>query len=160
MQRSLLIFEESIKSKASRHTYRQQIQWFLRFTKIKDYDGLLKVTQMEKYSPYWTSEDGGMFEMNSFGSFKEINQKFERFQDTGTAYTRLHSGFGGVMAYELKRATEVFDASVYISELPDFIPYSPPVISERMTEEMKANMLEQEEIAKKILEESKVQARW
>ncbi len=43
MQRSLLIFEESIKSQASRHTYRQQIQWFLRFTKIKDYDGLLKV---------------------------------------------------------------------------------------------------------------------
>jgi len=43
MQRSLLIFEESIKSQASRHTYSQQIQWFLRFTKIKDYDGLLKV---------------------------------------------------------------------------------------------------------------------
>ncbi len=43
MQRSLLIFEESIKSQASRHTYKQQIQWFLRFTKIKDYDGLLKV---------------------------------------------------------------------------------------------------------------------
>ena len=47
-----------------------------------------------------------------------------------------------------------------ISELPDYIPYSPPVITERMTEEMKQKMLEQEEIAKKILEESKVQARW
>ena len=33
-------------------------------------------------------------------------------------------------------------------------------ISERMTEEMKLKMLEQEEIAKKIIEESKVQARW
>jgi len=29
-----------------------------------------------------------------------------------------------------------------------------------MTDEMKAKMLEQEEIAKKIIEESKVQARW
>ena len=47
-----------------------------------------------------------------------------------------------------------------ISELPNYIPYSTPVISERMTEEMKAKMLEQEEIAKKIIEESKVQARW
>ena len=47
-----------------------------------------------------------------------------------------------------------------ISELPDYIPYSPPEISERMTEEMKQKMLEQEEIAKKIIEESKVQARW
>jgi len=58
MQRSLLIFEESIKSQASRHTYRQQIQWFLRFTKIKDYDGLLKVpteqmqTILEDYVMY------------------------------------------------------------------------------------------------------------
>jgi len=47
-----------------------------------------------------------------------------------------------------------------ISYLPDFIPYSPPEISDRITDEMKAKMLEQEEIAKKILEESKVQARW
>ena len=47
-----------------------------------------------------------------------------------------------------------------ISELPDYIPYSPPEISERMTEEMKQKMLEQEEIAKKIIDESKVQARW
>jgi hypothetical protein len=52
-----------------------------------------------------------MFEMNSFGSFKEVNQEFERFQDTGTAYTRVHSGFGGVINYELKRATEIFDGS-------------------------------------------------
>jgi len=47
-----------------------------------------------------------------------------------------------------------------ISELPDYIPHTPPVISERMTDEMKAKMVEQEEIAKKIIEESKVQARW
>ena len=47
-----------------------------------------------------------------------------------------------------------------ISELPDFIPYTPPIISERMTDEMKQKMLEQEEIAKKIIEESKVQTRW
>jgi len=116
------------------------------------YEGLLQVTQTEKYSPYWASEDGRIFEMNSFGSFKQINQSFERFQDTGTAYTRVHSGFGGVMAYELKRATQVFDASVYISELPDFIPYAPPTISERMTEEMKAKMLEQQQKAQEILD--------
>ena len=47
MQRSLLIFEESIKSPASRKTYRQHIKWFLKFTKIKDYDGLLKVPTEE-----------------------------------------------------------------------------------------------------------------
>ena len=47
-----------------------------------------------------------------------------------------------------------------ISELPDHITYTPLIISERMTEEMKAKMLEQEKIAKKIIEESTVQARW
>ena len=39
--------------------------------------GLLKVTQVAKYSPYWQGENGQMFEMNSFGSFKQINQSFE-----------------------------------------------------------------------------------
>ena len=135
------------------------MQTYLIPSNVRD-GGLIKVTQLAKYSPYWQSDDGRMFEMNSFGSFKEINITFERFQDTGTAYTRLHSGFGGVMAYELKRATEIFDASELLKELPDYIPYTPPEISERMTEEMKAKMLEQEEIAKKIIEESKVQARW
>jgi len=39
-----------------------------------------------------------------------------------------------------------------ISELPDFIPYTPPESSERMTDEMKAKMLEKEQIAKEILD--------
>ena len=47
-----------------------------------------------------------------------------------------------------------------MEELSNFIPYPLPVITERMTDEIRAKMLEQEEIAKKILDESKVQARW
>lgn len=42
-QRSLLIFEESIKSTVTRNNYRRHIKWFLEFSKIKDYDGLTKV---------------------------------------------------------------------------------------------------------------------
>ncbi|MCH7758270.1 MAG: hypothetical protein IIA19_07360, partial [Thaumarchaeota archaeon] len=116
------------------------------------YEGLIKVTQNERYSNYWTTDDGRIFEMNSFGSFKQINISFERFQDTGEPRTRLHSGFAELIAYEQERATAIFDASQLISELPDYIPYSPPQISERMSEEMKQKMLEQEQIAKKILE--------
>jgi len=127
------------------------MQTYLIPSNIRD-GGLIKVTQLAKYSPYWQSDDGRLFEMNSFGSFKEINKTFERFQDTGTAYTRVHSGFGGVMAYELKRATGIFDASGLISELPDYVPYTPPEISDRITDEMKVKMLEQEEIAKEILD--------
>ncbi len=123
-------------------------------------EGLVQVTQTAKYSPYWLAEDRRLFEMNNFGSFKQINQTFERFEDTGNPYTRVHSGFGGIIAYEQKRATQLFDSSEFISELPESFAYLYPESGERMTEEMKNKMLEQEEIAKKIIEESKVQARW
>ena len=61
---------------------------------LKD-QGLIKVTQVAKYSPYWISDDQRLFEKNKFGSFKEINYQFERFQDDGDVRNRSHSGFGG-----------------------------------------------------------------
>jgi hypothetical protein len=121
--------------------------------------GLLKVTQMAKYSPYWSTEDGRMFEMNSFGSFKQINQSFERFQDTGNANTRAHSGFGGIMAYEQDRATDVFDSSKLIAELPESFAYIFPESGERVTDEMIQEMLLQAEIAQRVLDEMDKQDR-
>jgi hypothetical protein len=122
--------------------------------------GLLKVTQVAKYSPYWTSEDGKMFEMNSFGSFKEINQSFERFQDTGNAFTRQHSEFGGILNYEQKRALNLFDSSKVISELPESFAHEFPETQSRMNESLKQQMLEQEKMAQKSIEEYTLQARW
>lgn len=123
------------------------------------YEGLIPLTQTEKYSLHWTAEDGRIFERNNSGSFSQINQSFERFQDPGEPRTRLHSGFGGVMAYEQERATDIFDASEFISELPDYIPYSEPTTSERMSQEMKEKMLEQEKICLKYLEQIDKQTR-
>jgi len=121
--------------------------------------GLLKVNQVAKYSPYWVSDDDRMFEMNSFGSFKEINQSFERFQDTGTAYHRMHSGFGGIIQYEQNRALETFDASNLVSELPASFAYIFPESGERINEEMRQAMLLQEQIAQKVLDEMNRQQR-
>jgi len=121
--------------------------------------GLIQVTQLEKYGPYWQSEDGRMFEMNNYGSFKEINQTFERFQDTGNAFTRQHSGFAGILAYEQNRATDVFDSAKLISELPDSFGYHFE-IKERLSNELKQEMLLQEEIAKTILENMNRQTRY
>jgi len=42
-QRSLLIFEESIKSKITRKNYTDHLNRFLEFTRLKDYDSLLKL---------------------------------------------------------------------------------------------------------------------
>jgi len=123
------------------------------------YEGLIPLTQTEKYSLHWTAEDGRIFERNDSGSFSQINQSFERFQDAGEPRTRLHSGFGGVIAYEQERATAIFDASEFISELPDYVAYSEPKISERIDKEMKQKMLEQEKICLKYLEQIDKQAR-
>ncbi|MEJ2259788.1 MAG: hypothetical protein P8X78_04675 [Nitrosopumilaceae archaeon] len=121
--------------------------------------GLLKVTQNEKYSKYWSSDDGRLFEMNSFGSFKEINQSFERFQDSGEPKTRLHSGFDGVILSEQDRASKLFDSSKLISKLPDSFGYHYEY-NERMDEIMKKQMLVEEQKAKEMLEQKYVQARW
>ena len=42
-QRSILLFEESIKSKSTRKNYLDHIKRFLKFTKLKDYDSILKI---------------------------------------------------------------------------------------------------------------------
>jgi hypothetical protein len=121
--------------------------------------GLIEVTQVAKYSPYWVSEDQRLFEKNRFGTFKEINYQFERFQDDGDVRTRTHSGFGGILHYEQKRATQIFDSSSLISEIPSTFAYEFPEMSSRMDEKLQQKMLEQEAIAKKILEEENIQAR-
>jgi len=115
------------------------------------HEGPLKVTQSAKYSPYWMAEDGRTFEMNSFGSFKQINQEFERFQDSGEARTRMHSGFGGIIQYEQNRALEIFDSTKLISELPDSFGYYFE-IQDRINDEMKQDILLQEKKAQKILD--------
>ena len=75
------------------------------------YEGLIQVTQNEKYSTYWTADDGRLFEMNSFGSFKQINHSFERFQDSGDPLTRYHSDFSSIIKSEAERAALLFDSS-------------------------------------------------
>ena len=122
-------------------------------------EDLLQLTQTAKYSSIWTTDDGRIFERNDFGSFKQINQIFERFQDSGDPLTRYHSGFGAVLEYEKERALNIFNATSLLSQLSD--SYSIEIsIGERINDEMKAKMTEQEQIAQKILEASQVQARY
>ena len=123
-------------------------------------EGQVLVTQIAKYSPYWIAQDGKIFEQNIFDSFKQINQTFERFSDSGNPYTRMHSEFEKLVAYEQNKATKIFDSSGLVSELGTSFAYVYPESHERITDEIRAEMLEQEKIAEQILEESKVQARW
>jgi len=122
-------------------------------------EGLLKITQTEKYSDYWLSDDGRLFEMNSFGSFTQVNYTFERFQDKGEPLTRLHSGFGEKIEDEEIRALEIFDSSKIISKVPGTFSYKIG-IGERMTEELRQQMLYQELKAKDVLEKTYLQAHY
>ena len=123
-------------------------------------EGLIKVTQNEKYSDYWTTEDGRIFEKNSFGSFKQINYQFKRFQDSGEANTRLHSGFEGKIQSEAQRAVTIFDASTLKSDLPESFSYDIS-IGDRITDEVIQEMIIQEHIAQKKMQELyEQQTRW
>jgi len=44
-QRSMLIFEQTIKSKYTLRNYREHLKRFLEFTKLKDHDSLLKLSK-------------------------------------------------------------------------------------------------------------------
>jgi len=44
-QRSMLLFEQTIKSKYTLRNYREHLKRFLKFTKLKDYDSLLKLSK-------------------------------------------------------------------------------------------------------------------
>ena len=86
------------------------------------YEGLIKVTQSEKYSNIWISDDGKMFERNDFGSFYQINRTFERFQDTGDMRDRTHYKFADWKKTQAENAILYFDSSMIQGIDKGFIP--------------------------------------
>ena len=62
------------------------------------YEGLIKVTQKEKYSKIWIAEDGREFEKNSYDTFTQINQTFEKSPSPyKSVMTRIHSNFPAIL---------------------------------------------------------------
>ena len=125
---------------------------------IRD-QGLIKITKTAKYSPIWVAEDGRVFEQNKFGSFTQTNIEFERFQDSGEPRSRLHSGFVDLMKSEQERASEIFDGSKLIKELPSSQAAPEIEIKERITKELKAKMLEIEKECLEYLKKTNKQTR-
>lgn len=64
------------------------------------YEGLIKVTQIAKYSDVWVAEDGRAFEMNEYYTPKLINQLIQDKIDTRNNLDRYHSDF--VNSWEMK----------------------------------------------------------
>jgi hypothetical protein len=63
--------------------------------------------------------------------------------------------------YEKQRALNVFNSNTLISELPESFSYAYPEIGERITEQMIQEMIIQEHIALKTIDEMYgAQTRW
>ena len=122
--------------------------------------GLVELTLLDKRNNIWFDDSGVKYYKNTFGSFLQESPEFvERDDPLVNVITRQNSNFEKIIEYEVNRAGKIFDSSELISKLPTSFAYVYPESHERITDEMRSEILDQEEIAKKILE-SDLQARW
>jgi len=124
------------------------------------HEGLVEVTQTVKYSNFWTSQDGREFERNESGSFKQINQSFERHMDTGVMKNRLHSEFADYKETQADLASSImptyYHPSInyeeFFSEINDIFAYEYPIRTSKLDNpEIQKTMSIESEKAEKIM---------
>jgi len=92
---------------------------------IEKGEGLITITQVEKYSDLWIAEDGRIFEMyGESDSFRLVNQSYERHIDSGMVKNRTHSAYSNLLLWQEKLATEIFDSSLIQGSDKGFTPVS------------------------------------
>ncbi len=126
-------------------------------------EGLIEVTQTAKYSSIWTTQDDREFEMNASGSFKQINQSFERHIDTGVIKNRMHSEFYTLKQSQADLASSIMPAYYRtsinyegsFSEINDIFAYQYPETfgSKLDNPEIQNKMIIQAQKAQKIMEQ-------
>ena len=90
---------------------------------IEKGEGLITITQVEKYSDLWIAEDGRIFEMyGESDSFRLVNQSYERHIDSGMVKNRTHSTYSNLLLWQEKVATETFDSSLIQGSDKGFTP--------------------------------------
>lgn len=95
---------------------------------IEKYEGLITITQTEKYSNLWISDDGRIFDVNSSGSASIVDKDYTRHRDIDAFYMdRNHSEFDKLIAWTQQNAINVFDSSKLQKSDKGFIP---PAIDE------------------------------
>ena len=124
------------------------------------YEGLIEVTQTEKYSDIWVAKDGREFEMNEYNSFKQINQSFERHIDTDALKTRSHSEFYRLVEYEVNRAQMLLEqlckhcTDEAYGEINDIFAYEfPKQFAKKNDPKIQASLISEELRAKQILDD-------
>jgi len=125
------------------------------------HEGLIEVTQTAKYSNFWTTQDDREFEMNTSGSFAQINQSFERHIDTG-AFNRMHSEFANYKETQADLASSIMPAyyrtsinyEESFSEINNIFAYEYPETFDSKLDnpEIQNKMIIQAQKAQKIME--------
>ena len=88
------------------------------------YEGLIKVTQSEKYSNLWESDDGIIFERNDFGTFRQTSYKvILSLDEPVNVMERNHSDFSKLKEYAINKAVKEFDSKSIQAILPDSFAY-------------------------------------
>ena len=89
------------------------------------YEGLITVTQLERFSDLWKTEDGRIFEMwGESNSFKLVYQPSEdKSQDTGSIKDRDHSSFYNWKQLQIDKAQEYFDSGIIQNGFPSSFTY-------------------------------------
>jgi|APSaa5957512535_1039671.scaffolds.fasta_scaffold01088_14 YVTN family beta-propeller protein len=90
---------------------------------IEKGEGLIKVTQTEKYSDIWLSDNGREFFKNDFDTFIFIIPDSKLIPNPRVDIE--------LRQWTIDNAIEVFDSSSLISELPESFSYDYPTISKR-----------------------------
>jgi len=122
------------------------------------YEGLIEITQTAKYSDIWAANDGRDFEINEFGTVKQINQLFERHTDTGVMRDRMHSEFAKYKETQADIAVKELlvlcpNCLMYYADFKDPFSYEFPETNDRINDpELQKNLMIESEKAQKIME--------
>ncbi len=90
---------------------------------IEKGEGLITITQVEKYSDLWVTDDGRIFERyGESDSFRLTNIETKRITDTGHVNSRSHSAWDMLIEHQNEIAKKYFDSSKIQNPDKGFVP--------------------------------------
>ena len=96
----------------------------VRFDKFENLWFVPDYINVDEFDNLWVSPNGITYTRNDVGSWFRLSPYniIENNDPSWNVMTRMHDEFYKIVEYEKKRAIQIFDGSLLLKELPDFIP--------------------------------------
>jgi len=95
----------------------------VRFDKFENLWAVPDYINVDEFDNLWVSPNGIVYTRNDVGSWFRLSPyTIENNDPAWNVMTRIHDEFYKIVEYEKKRATQVFDGSLLLNEIPDYIP--------------------------------------